>query len=214
MKVRINEKDYEQAEWNVQNGVGRFLYPTEDSIVTLLADIGEQNNIEVYDENDVLVSLWYNAGIANAFEIKSPNPPTRVIEIDFYVSILNDNAEEILQNGIDESVDGIFELAEYISELDDEHAETRRRIDMYTESVNEIAHNFDVKQDDTDSKFVATNAQFAALAESISNMQIEITNLQNAISDIPNDIIQRFDALGSLYNALADRVAQLENKEG
>lgn len=212
MIIKINGHEFNDAQWNVQNGIGFMLYKTNISIVDIISNIGEKNNIEVYDENETLITVWYNSGIININENKDNNGD-RYIEVHFGVSILDDNAEAVLQNGIDESVDGIFELAEYINGLDEEHTETRRRIDMYTESVQEVAKNFDNKHADTNEKFLIKDRQITDIVESISKLQTNLTAVQNAIEDIPNDIVKRFADLGNKYDALADRVARLENKE-
>lgn len=211
MKVSINGHDFEGAAWDVNAGVGVMRYATEESIVSIIQEVGENNSIEVYDENDVMTAKWYNAGIINANEIRNYNEPRR-IEIAFNVSILDSNAEENLKNGIDESVDGIFELAELYSELDDAHTETRRRIDLYTQSVERVSKDFDTKQEDNNEKFAEKNAQISELVAAVNSLRDDLTAVQALIDDIPTDILERFAAIDSRYNALADRVAALENK--
>lgn len=210
MKITINGHDFEGAKWDVNSGIGIMQYDTEDSIVSIIATIGENNDIEVYDENDVMTAKWYNFGIINASEIKNLNEPRRV-EITFSVSILDDNAEANLQNGIDESVDGIFELAEYITELDAEHSETRRRIDLYMNSVQDVSKDFDNKHADTNEKFAAKDEQISELTNAIDSIRNDLTALQSAIANIPGNIPERFYAIDNTYNALADRVSRLEN---
>lgn len=212
MKVRINEIDYNNAEWIVDTnmGIGRLLFASDESIVAIITNLGEHNDIDVYDEEDTLLSRWYNSGVISVNALTDSEG--RKIEVLFKVSVLNENAETVLQNGIDESVDGIMELAELYSDLDTEHAETRRRIELYADSVQQISQDFDTKQKSNNEKFAEKNAQISELVNAINALRDDLTAVQAAIQDIPADILQRFAAIDSRYNALADRVAALENK--
>ena len=45
-----------------------------------------------------------------------------------------------------------------------------------------------------------------------SKMNEDVNSVRNKVEAIPSDVLERFGALWTNYNALADRVAKLENK--
>lgn len=212
MKIRINGHDFVGALWNVQDGKGTMYFETNESIATIISEIGVNSNIEVYNDEQELISTWYNSCILSANEYKRDGIPNH-IEITFAVSILSSNAEEVLNAAIEESVDGIFDLANYINELDTEHTETRRRIDLYSKTVTDVSDDFNTKHKDTNDKFELENQRIQELVASVNVLRDDITAVQASIDDIPKDIVNRFSELWNNYNALADRVARLENKE-
>lgn len=54
--------------------------------------------------------------------------------------------------------------------------------------------------------------ELAGLIAEMDDANIRINNIEGILEGIPKDIVQRFEAIGNAYNALADRVARLENK--
>ena len=212
MKIVINGYNFENAEWEANAGVGRMSFPSDESIPGIIEKIGDASNIEIYDDHDILISVWYNTGILNIAEAKDYEGK-RFIEIAFTVSILASNAEGVLQEYIDMSVDGIMDLADYISEIDTNHTETRRRIDMYTESVQDIARNFDQKYDDTNEKFATQEKEIGGIVEELSKLQVQMSKIGGMVDGIPKDLVKKLSAIWEVINAIADQIAIIENKQ-
>lgn len=116
MIVKINNTMFDNVTWAVdEGGRGILTLKTENSIPSLLEIIGENNNIEVYNDEDVLLATWYNSGVYAITTVGGTH--TRTVEITFDVSILSGNDKEELQGGIDETVDAAIELADIVAEL-------------------------------------------------------------------------------------------------
>ena len=181
MKVVINQNEFENAQWNVSENVGVLAFNSEDSISEILAEIGDGEQIEVYNDNDDLVSTWYSKGV------RGIDKDGTSVSVKFEVSILDKNTEEELQNGIDDDADAIMELAEMISEME-------ATLDGQAEGIEKAQDDIDKAKQD------------------ISDMQDDVNDVRNRMDSIPADILERFGALWTNYNTLADRVAKLENK--
>lgn len=54
--------------------------------------------------------------------------------------------------------------------------------------------------------------ELAGLIADMGEADTRITRIEGVLEGIPNDLVARFDAINNAYNALADRVARLENK--
>lgn len=54
--------------------------------------------------------------------------------------------------------------------------------------------------------------ELAGLIADMDDANIRINNIEGVLEGIPKNIVQRFETIGNAYNALADRVARLENK--
>jgi len=200
MKIIINGVEFENARWYVENGIGKMSFESDDSIIEILEEIGENQDVFVYDDEETLVSKWNNYGVIGI------NAQNGRVSVDMNVSILDENTEEQLQTGIDESVDAIIELAEMIADIEGEVSEITGEIADVKEDVDKISEDITAVKNATEA--------IPNIQENVTGLQTGLNNLQNRMDGIPNDIIERFTAIWSNYNALADRVARLENKEG
>lgn len=54
--------------------------------------------------------------------------------------------------------------------------------------------------------------ELANLIADMDDANVRINNIEGVLEGIPKDIVERFGDLGDRYNALADRIAALENK--
>lgn len=139
MKIAINNVEFENADWNVVEGVGELSYPSEDSLLEVINSIGEDESIYVYNDEDTLLSVWQNGGFCGA-RTEMPNS-IRTIYISFKVSIINDNTEARIDNDISESVDAIIELADMIAETSEsveENSEEIQKLKNKDEEFNEL----------------------------------------------------------------------------
>lgn len=200
MKIIINDVAFENAEWNVENGTGKLTFSSEKSITEILEEIGENQDVLVYDDQETLTSKWNNRGVIGISAQKGK------VSIDLNVSILDENTEEQLQTGIDESVDAIIELAEMVADMEDEVSEISEDVAKAKEDIDKISEDMTAVKSATET--------IPNIQENVTGLQTGVNNLRNRVDGIPNDIIERFTTLWTNYNALADRVARLENKEG
>lgn len=198
MKIIINNHEYQNASWNVEKNIGTAGFGTELSIIGVLEQLGENKDIYVYDDNDVMTSKWNNRGV-QGITINDGRA-----NVQFVVSILDNNAEEKLQKDIDDGVDAIMELAEMVASMDE-------TIESHGESISGINEDLDNLKRDLASLEGVPSAM-AALQGDVSNLQNSVTDLANTVANIPADLPDRFAQLWVAYNDLADRVSALENK--
>ena len=138
MKITINNITFPQSGWSVYENVGHLDIMTNESLVNILNTISENQPIEVYSDEDELLSIWNNNGVKS---IKSDTVnDTRRVTIDFDVSIISSNAEAQLYKDIDESINGILELGTVVAEIDEtlqSHAESINGLSTAAEATNE-----------------------------------------------------------------------------
>lgn len=53
--------------------------------------------------------------------------------------------------------------------------------------------------------------ELAELISDLKDFEARISLLEGKVDGIPNDLVSRFSSINDIYNALADRVAKLEN---
>lgn len=178
MIVKINNYDFLDAGWSVYKGVGTLSLDTDEPLLNILNLIAENNVIEIYDDEHMLISVWQNNGFKSA-DSDTINDKRRVT-IEFDVNVLSSNAEELIHKDINDNLNGIIELAGLIDNIDS----------------STMQHDKDIRQLQTQ-------------VEQDHNQLLELNSQMNLI---PNDSGERFNALQAQYNALADRVASLENR--
>lgn len=185
MKVKVNKTVFDEAEWGYDpnEGVGRLLITTEQSIFQLIESFGEGNDIEVYDDNVDLTTKWYGASLKSI--TVTPGEPRQVSSL-FKVTILENNAEKVLKGGVEDDEDAILELAEMIGDMEK-------------------------AKKDQDKDFEKMQKEFDDTKRNVDAMQEGLNNIRNRVENVPHDILERFDTLWKNYNTLADRVARLEN---
>lgn len=215
MKIVINGVDFNNAKWDVEDGIGKMAIYTNSTIAEIIDIVGENNNIDIYDDDNVLVSKWYNSGIIgiNCTKYQDKN----YIEVRFSVSILDTNTEAQIQGDISESVDAIMELAEIISDMDSTVSSNSESITFLDKKIDKTVEDFNTKTDDIENdlkdKVKTIDNNISTVREKANKNENDIAELDSKVNGFPSNIIERFDALWASYNALADRVARLENKQ-
>ncbi len=132
------------------------------------------------------------------------------------------------------SIAGIFDGKDTIRAFDDNNIETgvwyvHQLVSIYEnyesrtpESPREVCVALKASALNTEAEAALGNSidenmeailELAGLISDMDEANIRINNLEGIIEGIPKDIVDRFAAINNLYNALADRVAKLENKE-
>lgn len=178
MKIIINDTTFINAGWSVFDGVGTLDLYTDLSLMEILTLLGNNPNISIYDDDDTLLSMWVTNGVKSIKE--NTNMNQRHVEVNLDASILSSNIENVLTTNIDNSINGILELA---TEIDTIESDLNNKGNM----INQ-------------------------LQESLASTNNNILTVNNRLDAIPNDLISRFNNLWTSYNALADRIAAIENR--
>lgn len=130
MKVKINEILYDDVQWN-ENGFNMETAMSLGEIEQAFTP-GVNTDIEVYDGN-VEIARYYNKGI-NSIRVSSGNP--RIVNIQFNLTQIQNNAEAEINERIDDSDGAIMDLAEMVSEMQ----ETMETIEAFNERAAEIEY--------------------------------------------------------------------------
>lgn len=212
MTIKIGTITFDDALWSVNDkGYGELTVVTQESVGAFLTRIGDAEDIETY-EDGLMTGKWFSHGVHSATRLVGNDEDGSKLRVEFVVTTINQSAEAALQSGIDGSVDGILELANLYSSLEEEHTETRRQLDQIREENLRISKDADQKSNSMDEKYRESAEQALQMDERIANIELSITRLQDAITAIPVDILDRFSAVDNRLNALADRIAELENR--
>ena len=170
MKITINNITFPQSGWSVYENVGHLDIMTNESLVNILNTISENQPIEVYSDEDELLSIWNNNGVKS---IKSDTVnDTRRVTIDFDVSIISSNAEAQLYKDIDESINGILELGTVVAEIDE-------TLQSHTESINGLS----TAAEATNENIELITSQINDLSASIRASLDEFQNNYNLLAD-------------------------------
>lgn len=173
MVIEINGKQYIDPDWRVENGIAEIRIHSEKTFAEIADDfvLDAGDSIIQYNDNDEQVGEWYVEGMAS---IQLPGEDgSDVVTIKYHISQLAKDAQEALNEDLDDTTMSVLELAGLLSTAKKNFQDTANRLEG-----------------------------------SLSEQEQRISNISQTQTAI-NQSIARIDGL---YNALADRVARLENK--
>lgn len=166
MYVKVNDVTYNDATWSFdhERGTASLLLKTNDSISSIAANFDGNDTVKAYDDNDNETGIWYVTQLLSIYQNYESRTPeeSREVVVSLKATSLSTEAEQSLNEGLEEANDALIELA--------------------------------------------------SLIEDMEEANIQINQIKGVLDGIPRDIVARFDSMNSKYNALADRVAKLENK--
>ena len=166
MKVRVNNKTYYYAMWSIDNTTGQSVLNvvTDETIVEVAATFTGDDTVEILNDNDTVVCVWYVHTVMGVYENYESHPEGegRQVVVLLKASALNEEAEEALGEGIGDNTDAIIELAGMVSDG--------------------------------------------------GELEIRVNNIEGTLEGIPKNLPVRFEELWNAFAALADRVANLENR--
>lgn len=166
MKIRIDNKDYKDAVWNVGDRGGNLTYLSSESIVSILDEMSNAKKIEVYDDDDILTGVWHISGVLGISKSEEG-----VVNVHFNVSILDAPAEEQLQKNLDDSVDAIMELAELFSEIEETVDENVEEIASIHEWMIEADKKLDTIPEAIPDKFAVLFNLYASLDDRVKKLE-------------------------------------------
>ena len=211
MKAIINDVEYKNIRWWIDNGIGMLEIISNDSIIDIINAMGKNTRIYMYEDTNATDENMNINGDENTNEDENESDITnndsnndeliaiwnikgieriytvlddgvRHIVIGFLVNLITDNTETIIHNDINISLDSILELADVV-------ANTEETTKLHTAILEQ-------------------------LQTTIEGYNARVAQLESLINTIPNDITNRLDALTTRDNALAERIANIENRLG
>lgn len=116
MKIIVNNTTFTNAGWSVFDGIGTLDLYTDLSLVDILTLLGNNPNISLCDDDDILLSMWVTKGVKSIKEDVIMDQRRVVVNLD--ASILSSNVEGALTTNVNNSIDGILELATAIDAIE------------------------------------------------------------------------------------------------
>lgn len=208
MKIIIKNEIIENATWEFQDMEGEyFLTFTNDTLSHVAGICEDAKEIELYND-DELVGKWY---VLELVFIK--NMGDGKIIADFKASTISDAREKALTQSISDTEDVLLEVAGLVAEINSAQADTEGFLNQYKGRVEDTIQTFDNVADQFNERVNEQNKTIGQVQSLLNQIQDDLTAVQTALASMPQNVNERFSELDNRYNALADRVAMLENKE-
>ncbi len=180
MKITVNNNVFTEAGWSVYKEIGTLDLYTEASLTEIITMLGNHPIISVYDDNDELLSMWSTSSVKSISEEYIRERRRITVQVD--ATILTDNAEEVINTNIDNSIDSILELAEIIDEMDttiENNTNSIERINTDLESLNTQVFNL---QSTVNNIPANLNTQLNTIVQTCNSLADRIANLENRLT--------------------------------
>ena len=208
MKIIIKNEIIENATWEFQDTEGEyFLTFTNDTLSHVASICEDAKEIELYND-DELVGKWY---VLELVFIK--NMGNGKIIADFKASTISEAREKALTQSISDTEEVLLEVANLVAEISTAQEDNESFLNQYKDRVEDTIHTFDNVSDQFNERVNEQNKIISQVQNLLSQIRDDLTAVQTATASMPQNVNERFSELDNRYNALADRVAMLENKE-
>ena len=199
MILKINNQTYENVSWSITNNEGTARIPATENFNQLLTNFVQATEIEIYNDHDQLISIWYNKELISINKIGSE-----------YVIVVNgnnlpQNTETNLMAAIEENEDAILELAALQSNVEQLLVETNLLTEQYHTRVENSISQYEYTKDQVDERLNRQSSINDTLTQSISDIRASLLSINNQIAMFPTNLNTRVIALENQFNALADR---------
>lgn len=197
MKAIINNIEYNNVRWWIDSGIGMLEIISDASIVDIVNAIGTNTQLYMY-QTDADVNPY-----PDEYEKEHPID-------DELIAIWNIKGIERIYTVLDDGVRHI--VIGFLVNLITDNTETiiHNDINISLDSILELA-NVVADTEETTKLHTATLEQ---LHTTIENYNARIAQLESLFNAIPNNITDRLDAFTIRDNALAERIANIENRLG
>lgn len=211
MKAIINDVEYKNIRWWIDSGIGMLEIVSNDPIIDVINTIGVNTRIYMYEDTNVIDDSSDENGDENTNENENESDITDDdTSNDELIAIWNIKGIERIYTVLDDGVRHI--VIGFLVNLITDNTETiiHNDINISLDSILELA---DVVADTEETTKLHT-ATLEQLQTTIENYNARVAQLESLINTIPNNITDRLDALTTRDNALAERIANIENHLG
>lgn len=213
MIVRINETDFDESYWSIDNfaDVALAQVPTDLSISEFNTQYLSDENTTFYIIEDEVITAQYNCLEITSIT-KAIINETDYLAIQVKVSTLSTNVEAFLRSKITSLENNYTNLQTALTNLSTEHDETRRRINQFTDQLTISTNNLMENYNGANSRFNDYDTQLSTIMAAINNLQDSLTAVQTELATIPSQQLEQLTVLDNRLNLIADRIAVLENQ--
>lgn len=134
MKIKIGNRVFTDVNWNVgSNYIGMLQFYADESIEHFMGSISDNDSVEQYD-GEVMVGKWVNHGVESIRRCDFGADGV-MMEIQFKLTTINQNAETALQTGVEENSDAVIELAQVLEEIETRISDLEERLNAIENGV-------------------------------------------------------------------------------
>lgn len=167
MYIKVNEVTYNDATWSFdhERGTASLLLKTNDPISSIAANFDGDDTVKAYDDNDNETGIWYVTqllSIYQNYESRTPEEPREVV-VSLKATSLSTEAEQSLNEGLEEANDALIELAALIEDMEEANIE-----------INKIKGVLDGIPRDIVARFDAMNNNYNILADRVARLENRI----------------------------------------
>lgn len=213
MIVRINETDFDESYWSIDNfaDVALAQVPTDLTISEFNTQYLSDENTTFYIIEDEVITAQYNCLEITSIT-KTIINETDYLAIQVKVQTLSTNVEAFFRSKITSLENNYTNLQTALTNLSTEHDETRRRINQFTDQLTMSTNNLMENYNGANSRFNDYDTQLSTIMAAINDLQDSLTAVQTELVTIPGQQLEQLAVLDNRLNIIADRIAVLENQ--
>lgn len=170
IKVQIGDKVYTNVVLSLEQGKSdmTMTIPTEDSLGVVASCFDLDATLHAFDENDVETGVWYVHKLLSMYVSTDCLPgeeAIRTVVVVFNASAITDEAEEILNIGIEDNMDAIIELGGLIADMSETNIE-----------INKIKGTLEGIPKDLVERFEAINHLYNQLSDRVAALENKLVD--------------------------------------
>ena len=192
MKAIIEEYEFNNVNWQVNNAVGVLSLPPSESIVSIIEICNSATEITIYDE-DVFVGRWH---IFNILSIENKS----TIDVSFQINRQNDE-----NSSFEELEQAIMDLGQVMDSLN-------QNLNAQKSLLNTYFNQMKVIENTINNRINNQQSMISNIENIVNPLRNQSVILQNQINAFPKNTNSRLGELETGYNKIADRVTLLERR--
>lgn len=192
MKAIIEEYEFNNVNWQVNNAVGVLSLPPSESIVSIIEICNSATEVTIYDD-DVFVGRWH---IFNILSIENKS----TIDVSFQINRQNDE-----NSSFEELEQAIMDLGQVMDSLNQNLIAQKSLLNTYFNQMKVIENTINNRINNQQS-------MISNIENIVNPLRSQSVILQNQMNAFPKNTNSRLGELETGYNKIADRVTLLERR--
>lgn len=206
MKIVINNIAYENAKIENLGEYGSLTIIVDGTVGEVSQNCNDASEIDVYNDSEELIAKYFILDFMMCEKMENR------VRVTFKASTLSHSLEEEMRYNISNTEDILLELAGMVAEIDNAQNNTQEFMNQYKQRTDEVMQTFDNVTNRFDTRYNDQMQVIQQIQEYMGTLRDTVVAIQTSIASMPQNVNERFTEISDRYNALADRVAVLENK--
>lgn len=206
MNAKINNIDYQVIEWKPIDDSGVSSITMPGNLRDIVEICSNATDIQLFSDEDELIGKYY------IVEFISAEKKDEGIKASFKLSTIVSTREYQIEKSVTDAEDILLEVANMVAEIGTLEENNEEYVNQYKKRVEDTIQSFESISNHFNDRVNEQTAMISQVQNLLNELQNNLVAAQNAIATMPQNVNERFYALENSYNALADRVAMLENR--